>query len=389
VNQVSRNEYLIRTLLDIVSENNVPKKEIKLLEINLTSNMMAKEVDNHLASAAIYPIDVIYNIAIKSMDSIGDDYKNKSFTFNEWDPKESTFPSDVIGKDLVIVRDSPELWTLNLDSFVEEICDAIIDRGFVLCLFRYKYTEPELALNSMNGRKVMNNSDLERRIDEFVKSGEKSGLKVVGYKCDSISYKSVLMRKIQIQDMPSKDNIIEIRSHSNQWFDVLKEKMTRNRESDDNEEKIWLIARDSSLNGIMGFINCLRLEPGGEAIRCVFDCDQLLNNLNDFSSKPLSDIFANDLAINVLKNGKLGTYRHIIVAENYDETKTNEYFLNINQTRDLSALQWYDLRNLKYPDIPYHFATNKEISVIPCTIYAAGLNFRDVMLATGNVLSLI
>ena len=52
INQVSKNEHLIRSLLDIVSENNVPKKEIKVLEINLTSGLLAKEVDNHLASAA-------------------------------------------------------------------------------------------------------------------------------------------------------------------------------------------------------------------------------------------------------------------------------------------------------------------------------------------------
>ena len=84
INQVSKNECLIRTLLDIVSENNVPKKEIKVLEINLTNGLMAKEVDNHLASAAIYPIDVNYTIAVKSTDNVHEDYK--AFNLTEWDP---------------------------------------------------------------------------------------------------------------------------------------------------------------------------------------------------------------------------------------------------------------------------------------------------------------
>ncbi len=35
INKVSTNERLIRPLLDIVSENNIPKKEIKVLEISL------------------------------------------------------------------------------------------------------------------------------------------------------------------------------------------------------------------------------------------------------------------------------------------------------------------------------------------------------------------
>jgi hypothetical protein len=60
INQISKNERLIRPLLDIVSENSVPKKEIKVLEINLSNAIMATEVDNYLASAAIYPIAVDY-----------------------------------------------------------------------------------------------------------------------------------------------------------------------------------------------------------------------------------------------------------------------------------------------------------------------------------------
>ena len=89
INQFSKNEHLIRSLLDIVSENNVPKKDIKVLEINLTNGLMAKEVDNHLASAAIYPIDVNYTIAVKPNEEIPDDLKDRSFKLNEWNTKTS------------------------------------------------------------------------------------------------------------------------------------------------------------------------------------------------------------------------------------------------------------------------------------------------------------
>ena len=383
INQVSSNEQIIRTLLDIVSENNVPKKEIKLFEINLTNAMMAKEIDNHMASAAIYPIDVSYGVAVKSMDNIGDSYKNKSFKFSEWNPNDSTFPSDVFGKDLIIIRDSPELWTLNLDSFVEEACDAVIDRGFVLTLFKYKYTEPELALNSMNGKKVLNDSELEQRINEFVKSAEKTGLKTVGYKCDSICFKAFLFRKVQSQKIPSKDKIIEIKSNSNEWFDKLKEKLEVIRENEDNDQVVWLLANDSPLNGIIGLINCLRLEPGGESIRCLFDCDQLLKIPNDLNQMPFVDIFKNDLAINVIKNGKIGSYRHLVLPHGFDKIESDQYYLNTGQMRDLSALQLFDLKNFKYGDVVHNISNNKLIKLIPCDIYVCGLNFRDVMLATG------
>ena len=83
ISQVSKNERLIRSLLDIISENNVPKKEIKVFEINLTNALIADEVDNHFASAAIYPIDVDYNITVKSVDNVHDELKKKSFKITQ------------------------------------------------------------------------------------------------------------------------------------------------------------------------------------------------------------------------------------------------------------------------------------------------------------------
>ena len=382
INQISNNEYLIRSLLDIVSENNVPKKEIKVLEINLTNGLMAKEVDNYLASFHIYPIEVDYTIALKSIDNISEDLKNKTFKFCEWNKNENTYPSENIGMDLIIIKDSPELWELNLDSYIEEINDSLIEKGFLLSVFRYKYTEPELTLNSMNGKKQMNNSELEQRIDNFVKTAEKSGLKVIGHKIDSISHKSVLFRKVGNPFIPSDKNVIEIQTQYNEWFEKLRQKLNELKESEE-KSNIWLIANDSSINGIIGLINCLRLEPGGEAIRCLYDCDNSIKHPIDFTRKPFFDILCNDLAINVLKNGKLGTYRHLTLPEDYDKTESNEYFLNISQIRDLSGLKWFDLNHLKAPQKYYTLIGNNEVKQIKSNVYTSGLNFRDIMLATG------
>ena len=150
ISQVSKNERLIRSLLDIISENNVPKKEIKVFEINLTNALMADEVDNHLASAAIYPIDVDYNIAVKSVDNVDDELKKKSFKITQWDAKKSDFPSDVTLTNVVVVKDSPELYDLQLDNFVQELYDCVNTRGFMISVFRYRMTEPEQALNAIS-----------------------------------------------------------------------------------------------------------------------------------------------------------------------------------------------------------------------------------------------
>ena len=64
------NEYLIRSLLDIVSENNVPKKRIQVFEVNLTEELFGEEVRNSpCCSSALYSIEVKHTIAVKSIDT--------------------------------------------------------------------------------------------------------------------------------------------------------------------------------------------------------------------------------------------------------------------------------------------------------------------------------
>jgi fatty acid synthase len=156
----------------------------------------------------------------------------------------------------------------------------------------------------------------------------------------------------------------------------------------DEKENVWLIANDSQLNGVIGLINCLRLEPGGETLRCLLDFDNLIKFPLNFGDKPLNDILSNDLAINVLKNGKIGTYRHLILPKDYDKTESNEYFLNTSQNSlDLSSLQWVDSRGLVPPKHFFSFEkVDIPIKVVKFIIYSAGLNFKDVMVATGMAL---
>ena len=383
INQVSRNEHLIRSLLDIVSENYVPKKEIKVLEINLTNGLLAEEVDNHLASSHIYPIDVSYSIAVKNVDTLNDSYRKKSFKISEWDHKKSAFPSDVSMANLLIVKDTSDLWDLKLDNFVQESYDVLVTKGFLLSVFKYKFTEPELALNGFNGQSGASNAGLEQRIKDFISSAQKVGFSLIGKKADSIGSMAVLFRKVETThpELPNKKYVIKIDDNRRQeWFDSIKQILADKKEDEKNSDAVWLIANDSDTNGVVGLVNCLRLEPGGESVRCLFDVDKQFKG--NFDDTLFYDILINDLAVNVLKNGQLGTYRHLTLPKDYDKVQSSEYFLNIGQNRDLSSLQWYESKNL-IPREDYYDINNRKTKQIRCNIYSSGLNFRDVMLATG------
>ncbi|CAG2108072.1 unnamed protein product, partial [Medioppia subpectinata] len=170
-----------------------------------------------------------------------------------------------------------------------------------------------------------------------------------------------------------------------QWFGVLQAKQTARIDADKTMDTVWLLAQDSSINGIIGLMNCLRLEPGGKKFRYIFNMDTNSdNNVIDFNSKPYSDILANDLAANVIKEGKLGTYRHFKVVADYDKCVSNDYYLNSGAKKDLTGIEWFDSR--KIPEIKtFYTSDNKEVRKTRVEIYCAGISFHEVMLASGRI----
>jgi fatty acid synthase len=352
---------------------------------------MALETDHYLASNQIYPINVDYTIAHNSIENLDKDYKKKSFKLIEWDHKKDYFPTGVTKVDLIIYRDYKELREIKLNDYLKEVYDKLENKGFLLSIFRYKFTEPELALNHIidnnNNNNSVSNSNSMKRINDFKNAVQKIGFNLICHKIDSIGSIALLFRKgIQIESIKNDNNmIIEINENYDKWLDALKDKLKENNENKEtnNEIKnIWLIANDSSINGIIGLTNCLRQEPGGDRIRCIFDYDKQMKFPPDFSSKPFSDILANDLAINVIRDGKLGTYRHLSLPKNHDKVESNDYYLNVGPNGDLSSLQYFDSKNIKPNDI-YINVDNRKIPQIRCNVYSAGLNFRDVMYASG------
>jgi fatty acid synthase len=390
INQVSKNERLIRPLLDIVSENNVPKKEIKVLEINLSNALMAIDVENYLASAAIYPIAVDYVLVNSSIENLSKDFKNKSYKLLEWNLNECNFPKDLQPVDLLVYRDSYNLWHLKLDNYLHEIYGKVRDKGFLLAVFRNKFTPPEILLNQLCEQNSVNDSELSERINNFKIEAQNIGFKVICDKCDSIGLIAILFRKVSLRKdlKPKKQNVIEIVADYEKWFEILKEKFSKFKDNESKDENFWLIANDSSINGIIGLTLCLRQEPGGDRIRCIFDYDKKLKLPINFEEKPFSDIITNDLAINVLRDGKLGTYRHISLTKNDEQSESYDYYLNIGQRGDLSSLQLFDSKNVFPVKIP-NDDNSGLVDQIRCNVYCSGLIFRDVMLASGYYIFLI
>jgi fatty acid synthase len=135
-----------------------------------------------------------------------------------------------------------------------------------------------------------------------------------------------------------------------------------------------LYAQNEKLSGLIGLTNCIRKEPEGHDVRCVYIDDDTAPEFdlqNNFYRTQLNL----GLGINVYKNGNWGTYRHLQLKQNIDTKPTAKHcYINALTKSDLSSLKWIEG--------PYNYSKPKGELV---KIQYASLNFRDVMLATGKL----
>ena len=384
VNQVSKNERLIRTLIDIISENNATKKEYKVTEINLTGDVLADEVETDLLDSQLMVTDVEYKLFVKSVDNVSEAMKEKAKLWDVNDVKQLT------ESDLIIYRDSVYVLHSNIEDLIKQFNEVIVDNGFLILVIKYRLTEPEEVINSFINNNNITNSELEKRFQTLYKLTIRSGLRLIASKSDSVSTMAMMFRKMTEKiEIPENKDIIEVKAQRDEkWFEAIRQCLQKSKDALDAGHKprpVWLIANDTNINGIIGLINCLRLEPGGQCLRCLFDMDSYIKLPIDWTANPFSDILINNLITNVIKGGKLGTYRHLKLPKDYDKTLSNEYFLNQGSNKDLSNLNWFDLRKLN-PNDDCHDWFGNPIRQVNVQIYASGLIFKDIMFATGSAI---
>ena len=155
--------------------------------------------------------------------------------------------------------------------------------------------------------------------------------------------------------------------------DIKYEWLEKTKQSMKNEPMI-LVAQNETTSGIIGLVNCLRKEPDGHMISCVFIDDDKAPAF-DLQNPIYSSQLKLGLAINVLRNGRWGSYRHLQILQTFTEhTARDHCYVNALIKSDLSSLKWISG--------PYNYSQPEGHLV---NVQYASLNFRDVMLATGKL----
>ncbi|XP_070148748.1 fatty acid synthase-like [Polyergus mexicanus] len=235
--------------------------------------------------------------------------------------------------------------TKNRNELYEQLLSVIMPKGFLLTLEELDAIYDYSCLDKY-GLKVI----LEKRTND----------KTI-----------ILLRKIH--DIKKNQQIVHVNNYEFSWVDKLKSFM--NVENEIANTRIIVIAEGDFECGLIGLVNCLRKEPGGEMIRGVFIQDKDAPTFSLQESLYMRQLQL-DLPINILRSGSIwGSYRHFplpLIEPKFVESA----YVSQMVPGDLSTLYWVQKR--------ISLINNDEKNLI--RIVYASINFRDIMIASGKLI---
>lgn len=129
---------------------------------------------------------------------------------------------------------------------------------------------------------------------------------------------------------------------SYEWVETLKSAL-KSAETDPTK-KIILFAQGEDTNGIIGLVNCVIKEPGGNSVKSVFIQDPVAPKFS--VTDPFYSVqLKKGLVSNVLKsNGVWGSMRHLKLENQQDKPslQVEHAYINALTRGDLSSLKWIE-----------------------------------------------
>jgi fatty acid synthase len=125
---------------------------------------------------------------------------------------------------------------------------------------------------------------------------------------------------------------VEVLSNNSEWLSQLQNFVK-------SVANVVVYGQKRVSDGLIGLVNCLRREPGGHKVKCFL----MMDEVPDFDPRlPFyGDQLRKNLAINIYKSGKWGTYRHLLLEE-LQEVECEHCFGDVSAKGDLSSMRWLE-----------------------------------------------
>ena len=362
---------MVRSQIDVILENIPCGKKMSIYEISSFNQNLHEQ------------IKMILNSSSASFDfhSLGKDANGKT-----------TFPAKVIDADLFLLQEQTLQFGFQnvLDSEsgliqqLQKTSEIMSTGSFMMILFRTKMWSTESLISKLLAKEQKIDSDV---LQEITQVAQKTGLIKIGMKQDETTgIVSLLLRKRNDEQSDGVE-MIDVKLNDYEWVEEVKEKMVI--KDGEKRKKIWLLAKDSPFNGIVGLVNSLRKEGDGSNIRCLFNAETVDENNNstdvNFSMK---ELLVKDLTMNVVKNGQLGSYRYQKVDDMRTRKTVEDAFLDVATKGDLSSLTYFKSKEQKSITVNATTTSGKRLQAVTMSKYRicySALNFKDVMVASGRI----
>jgi fatty acid synthase len=125
---------------------------------------------------------------------------------------------------------------------------------------------------------------------------------------------------------------VKVSSNNFEWLSQLQNFLK-------SEANVVVYGQIREPDGLIGLVNCLRKEPGRHKVKCFL----MMDEAPDFDPRQpfYGDQLRKNLAINIYKSGKWGTYRHLLLEE-LQEVECEHCFANVLAKGDLSNMRWLE-----------------------------------------------
>ncbi|GFT12101.1 fatty acid synthase [Nephila pilipes] len=360
LNSALLNEDSLRMMLEIISENTFRK--LNVIEINRNFPVVlipATEILRKYSHLKFKKSTLIAPIMSSFDQEALDEHNIQVLT-------EETLPDIASEKGQDVVISSFSCGPVSeLENLLQTLISVIKSNGFILLFYKERANTAELFLSSLCGEELQVHS--HATLEEVLKM---KNLVVLSKISDPFGNSLYLLRS---PSLVAPQRVLLITENSYSWVNKVKEELFENKSG-----IVWLVSEDNPTNGIVGMVNCLKQEPGGDRIRSVFISQKKQeNSLPPFSlENPFyQHLVTKNLIMNVWRNGSWGSFKHILIKETKVPRPVEHSYVNCRRYGDLSSFEWIE-SNVKYIQ-----QKNKKL----VHIYNSALNFRDVMLATGKL----
>nr|XP_029497666.1 fatty acid synthase-like [Oncorhynchus nerka] len=362
----------LRHCLDTALENSTPGK-IKVLEALSSDGRLFSRAVPLLNIQPMLRLDYVATAMTldlltphqTTLDALG-------VTAAQWDPHQGPVPGgEVGGADLVVCNHAWGPLGAGEEVVVENLASGAKEGGFVMLhtLLKGETLAETVAFLTSKDSKTKRQRLFSQA--EWEKLFSDASLKLVAVRKSFYGSALFLCRR----RLPSKQPIfLPVDSMDYQWVDTLKATL-----AEPSDSPVWLTATQTH-SGVVGMVNCLRQEPGGNRIRCAF-----VSNLRESTVAPtlqpthssMRSVLEGDLCMNVFRDGHWGMFRHQLISQDLSEELTEQAYVNVLTRGDLSSLRW-----IASP-LRHFVASSPHVQL--CRVYYSSLNFRDIMLATGKL----